>query len=119
VALPRSLRLAIGVIAVETAVVWVLIALLSFAATRDEGTGALRSLGYVALYAVAFPFLMWGLVRRRRWARAPLVVLQLLLIAIGITFAKAVSVPFGVVMVLVAAGCVVALVVPSTREALS
>jgi hypothetical protein len=119
VPLPRALRLAIGVVAVETAVVWMLIAVLSFAVSRDEGTGALRSLGYVGLYAVAFPYLMWGLLRRRKWARAPLIVLQLLLMAVGVVFAKALSLPLGALIVLAAAGCVIALVVPSTREVLT
>jgi hypothetical protein len=112
---PLPLRVAIVIVIVETLLTWAYVAYLGY---ESEGAGGWRVVGYFALYAIAFTGLSWALVRRRRWVRAPLIVLQLLLIAVGVGFVRADSLAFGVVLAAVAVGCVLLLVTPSTRAAL-
>jgi hypothetical protein len=114
---PRSLRVAVGLVAVETLVVWAVVAVLVVGATGDHAGDALRELGYVALYAIALPALGWALLRRRKWVRAPLIVVQLFLIVIAAIVMGAAPVVGGVFIVL-ALACVVLLLTPGVREAI-
>jgi hypothetical protein len=111
-----TLRLAIVAVLVETALVVGYVAVLIYA---DAGQpGGWRVIGYFALYAVAFIGLSWALIRRRRWVRAPLIVLQILLVATGLGLLQGGAVAVGVVLMALAVGCVVLLLAPATRGAL-
>jgi hypothetical protein len=111
-----TLRLAIAAVAVETLLVWGYVGLLVY----DSGgaPGAWRVIGYFALYALAFAGLTWALIARRRWVRAPLIVLQLILVATGLGFLRNGAVAAGVAIMALAVACVGLLLAPATRQAL-
>jgi hypothetical protein len=112
-----TLRLAIAGVAMETVLVWAYVGYLIYA---DAGApGGWRVIGYFALYAVAFAGLTWALVVRRRWVRAPLIVLQLMLAAVGLGFLSNGAAAVGVLIIALAVGCVGLLIVPATRAALA
>jgi hypothetical protein len=114
---PLSLRLVTGLVAVEILAVWVFVAVLIVGATGSDSGDALRELGYFALYAVALPALGWALLRRRKWVRAPLIVVQLLWIGIGAIVVGG-SPVVGTVIIVLAVACVVLLLTPGVREAI-
>jgi hypothetical protein len=60
-----------------------------------------------------------GLWRRRRWVRAPLIVLQLLLSVIGASMMGGDAPLPGLIIIAMSVGCVGLLLVSPTREALS
>jgi hypothetical protein len=103
-------RTAVGLVLVETVLVWAYVALLVVA-------GNWRLVGYFAMWAVAFAGLAWALARRRRWVRAPLIVLQFLLAASGVTVQGG-AVVLGVVLVVLAVAATGFLVAPATRATL-
>jgi hypothetical protein len=114
--LPLTLRLAIIAVLVETLMIWLYVAVLIYAG--GGAAASWRIIVYFALYAFAFSGLAWALVGRRRWVRAPLIVLQLLLIAAGVAVVSSGAWLVGLAMIGWAAGCVVLLVLPPTRAAL-
>jgi hypothetical protein len=116
VATPLSLRLAIVVATVETVLAWVYVGFLGYAS--GSIAGGWRVTGFFLLFAVAFTGLTWALVARRRWVRAPLIVLQFLLAAFGLGFVNAGWAGFGVPLIVLAVSCVGLLLAPATREAL-
>jgi len=111
---PISLRVIIGIVLLEAVAIWGLIAYLVV-----EEPGELRVTGYIAMYAVALTFLAIGLLRRRRWARAPLIVLQLLLSVVGASLVAAGAPVLGAILVVVPVACVGLLLTSSTRIALT
>jgi hypothetical protein len=113
---PIPLRVLIVIVLAETVAVWGYIAYL-IAAAADE-PGGWRVIGYFALYAVAFTALAIGLVRRRRWVRAPLIVLQLLLSVIGASLVAGGTPLPGLALVVIALCCAGLLLSSPTREAL-
>ncbi len=113
--IPLTLRLAFAVVLVETVLVVGYVAALIYL-DADE-PGGWRVIGYFALYAVAFVGLSWALIRRRRWVRAPLIVLQILLVATGLGLLRDMAV-LGVLVMAMAVFCVALLIAPGTRTAL-
>ena len=112
-----TLRVATALVLVEAVASWAYIVYLAIA-TADED-GGWRVTGYFALYAVAFTFLSVGLWRRRKWTRAPLIVLQLLLSVVGFSLLNGDAPVPGVALVVVAVVCAGLLLASPTREALS
>jgi hypothetical protein len=115
-------RCALAVFVVEAALVWLYVGFLGYAdLTRPVGDSRRAALVtiYFAGCGLAFAAVGWGLYRRRSWARAPAIVLQLLLAALGYVMVSA-GVPAVGVPVLVAAllGAVL-LLTPAAREALT
>jgi hypothetical protein len=114
---PTSLRVLTGIVLLEVVAVWAYVVYL-VAVAADE-PGGWRVIGYYALYPVAFTVLAIGLWRRRRWVRAPLIVLQLLLTVPGASLiAGGAPVP-GVILVVVPLVCAGLLLSSSTRTALT
>jgi hypothetical protein len=112
-----TLRAATAIVLVEAVAAWAYIVFLAID-TADEA-GGWRVTGYFALYAVAFTVLSVGLWRRRKWTRAPLIVLQLLLMVIGFSLVNGDAPAPGAALVLLAVACAGLLLVSPTREALS
>lgn len=89
---PVTLRWAVWLLALETAVV---VAITGFMVYGDL-TGAAGNQGlatfmtwYAGAYAVGFGFATYGLHRRSRWARTPALVLNLFLVPIGFFMTQA------------------------------
>lgn len=112
-----SLRLATAVVLVEAVAAWGYIGYLTADAAGDPG--GWRVIGYFAIYAVAFAFLSWGLWRRRRWVRAPLIVLQLLLVVAGFSLVNGAAPVPGAVIIVLAIGCAGLLLAPTTYQSLT
>jgi hypothetical protein len=114
---PTTLRIATAIVLLEAVALWAYIVYLAVA-TADE-SGGWRVTVYFALYAVALTFLSVGLWRRRKWTRAPLIVLQLLLSVIGASLVNNGAPAPGAALLVISVGCVGLLLVSQTREALS
>jgi hypothetical protein len=114
---PTTLRVLTGIVLLEAVAAWVYIAYLVAADAGEPG--GWKVIGYFALYAVAFTFLAVGLWRRRRWVRAPLIVLQLLLTVVGASLVAAGVPVAGLVLVAVPLVCAGLLLSSATREALT
>jgi hypothetical protein len=93
---PTPLRLLLGIVLLETLALWGFVAYL--AVTEPGGW---RVIGFLVMYAVAFTALAIGLSRRRRWVRAPLIVLQLLLSVVGASLIAGGALALGLVLVVV------------------
>ena len=111
-----TLWIATAIVLFEAVAAWAYIVYLAVDTAGDD-TGW-RVTGYFALYAIAFTFLSVGLWRRRKWTRAPLIVLQLLLSVVGFSMINGGAPVPGVVLVVLAVACVGLLLVSQTREAL-
>jgi hypothetical protein len=102
--------------ATALAAVTVYLVYLNVTANWTTAEMALSTTGYVALMTVAFFFVGISLARRRRWARGPAIVIELLQIPIGYTMLTgglpAVGAP---VLVLGLAGAAL-LFAPTTRR---
>jgi hypothetical protein len=110
----------VGALAVEAVGMAVGLAILLYADIAGQAgsvRGAVTVTVFAALLAAAFGGLAHSLWRRRRWARGPAIVLQLLLVPIGWGVVGGLGWPGYVVMALglVGAG---ALLAPTTRTAL-
>jgi hypothetical protein len=120
-ATPAVLRWAIGLFTLDTVVVWLYLVFLLYSdasVKSDERRAAVAVTAYFAMYALAFAVIDWALIRHRRWARGPAIVLQLLLAAIGyymIAGGLAVAGVPALALALVGAGLLLA---PASREAL-
>jgi hypothetical protein len=110
------LRVLTAIVLLEAVAAWGYIAYLVVAAAGEPG--GWRVIGYFSLYAVAFTVLAVGLWRRRRWVRAPLIVLQLLLSVVGASLIGGGDPVAGVALVVVTLVCAGLLLSSSTREAL-
>ena len=115
--MPTPLRVLTGIVLLEAVAAWAYIVYLVVAAADEPG--GWRVIGYFVLYAVAFTVLVVGLVRRRRWVRAPLIVLQLLLTVVGASLIAGGSPIPGLLLVLVPLVCAGLLLSSSTRAALT
>jgi hypothetical protein len=113
---PTPLRVLTGIVLLEAVVVWGYIAYLVVDAAGEPG--GWRVIGFVAMFAVAFTVLAIGLWRRRRWVRAPLIVLQLLLTVVGASLVGAGDAVPGAILVLVPLVGVGLLLTSSTLAAL-
>jgi uncharacterized membrane protein (DUF2068 family) len=101
------LLVAAGVLAVETVV-----------GRSTDGSGA-RLTALLALAAgVGLILVAGGLARRRRWARAPALVTQLLLLPVGFTVVQAGEPLIGVPVLAVSVAVVVLVLSPPTGRAL-
>ncbi|GAA0953647.1 hypothetical protein Vau01_009420 [Virgisporangium aurantiacum] len=109
--------IATAIVLFETVALWGYIILLVATAIGEEDIW--RVAGFIAMWTVALTFLSMGLWRRRKWTRAPLIVLQLLLSVIGFSLINGDAPAPGAVLVVLAVGCVGLLLVSQTREALS
>ncbi len=115
---PATLRWAVALVVLETVLVWGYVAFLAYESAVTHGRGAALVTGYFAAYAVAFAGLAWALTRRKSWARAPVILLQLLLLAVGYYMIRGGLVPVGIGVALLAVTCIGLLLAPTTREAL-
>ncbi len=70
------------------------------------------------VFAVVLAALAWQLTRRRAWARAPVVVLELLFLPIGYYLVQVGLAWVGIPVIFAAAGCVGLLIAPASRAAL-
>ena len=118
---PVTLKWAVGLLALETAVV---VAVTGFMVYGDL-TGAAGNQGlatfmtwYAGSYAVGFGLATWGLHRRSRWARTPGLVLNLFLIPIGYFMIQAGLWWLGLPIIGYSLAVGYLLVAPPTREAL-
>jgi hypothetical protein len=117
-----ALSWAVGALFVQTAALAVISALMIyFDFTREVTTArmALSVTGYLVMMTVLFGLVAVALRRRRRWARGPAIVLELLQVPIGYQMAFGGGSLFGLpvlVLALVAAGLLLA---PATRLELS
>lgn len=96
---------------------WAYVVYLAIATAGEAG--GLQVIGFVAMFAVAFTLPTVGLWRRRRWARAPLILLQLLLSVVGASMVSNDAPAPGAAIVVVTVACLGLLLVSPTREALS
>jgi hypothetical protein len=118
---PATLRFAVWMLAGETVVLLAVLVFLLYqdvTGAADTAQGAAAVTLYTALFVVVLGGLAWALHRRRRWARGPAIVVQMLLIPIGFTMAASGLPALGVpvlVIGLVGAGTLLA---PATREAM-
>lgn len=74
--------------------------------------------GYAAIMTVLFAVAAAGLARRRRWARGPAIVLELLQVPIGYNLVAAGGVLVGLPVLLLSLACSVLLFLPATRDEL-
>ncbi len=114
--MPIPLRLLTAIVLLEAVAAWGYIVYL--VAVAGDEPGGWRVIGFFAMYAVAFTALAVGLWRRRRWVRAPLIVLQLLLSVVGASLIGGGDPAAGAILVVVPLVCVGLLLSSSTREAL-
>ena len=117
---PATLRFAVWMLAGEAVALLALLAFLlykDFTGTAETAQGAVAVTLYTATFVVILGGLAFALHRRRRWARGPAIVLQMLLIPIGYTMAASGLPALGIpVMVIGLAGAGI-LLAPATREA--
>jgi hypothetical protein len=116
-----TLKVAVGLMLLQAAALAVLTVILLYLNVTADTTsveGAVSTTVYVALMTAAIGFLGLSLRRRRRWARGPSIVIEMLLIPIGFTMLTHGSPVLGAPVLisgLVGAG---ALLAPATRRAL-
>jgi len=68
--------------------------------------------------AAVLAALAWQLARRRAWARAPVIVLELLLLPVGYYLVQADSVWIGIPVIFAAAACIGLVIAPASRAEL-
>ena len=116
---PRAVLFAAGLVAAEAAAA---LALAGFElAAVDPGrlvVGLTTFLFFVA-YAVALAACSWGLYRRMRWSRAPVVLAQLIQLGVAWSFAGGETLPVAVLLAAAAAGVLVGVFLPSSTAALT
>jgi hypothetical protein len=121
-AFPVTLRIAIVLMFVEAVAVGVVAVLVGYVVATEPATSAGAAVTTVALpvvYAVLLALLAWQLLRRRRWARGPAVVLQLLLALLGYSTSGSGSWWLGVAAIVAGLTCTGLLVAPASRDALN
>lgn len=115
------LRWALRVLAVETAAIAGLLVYLIYVdltAPAESLSGAIGVTLYLAVLAALLAFLTWSLWRRRRWARGPAVVLNLLLLPIGYSLVAGGSAWIGLPVIVAGLAGAGLLVAPATRAEL-
>ncbi len=119
--MPTSLRWAVRLLAAEAAGLVVVLALLVYedvTAPAQSAQSALLVTVFAALMAAVLGLLSWSLRHRRRWARGPAIVLEMLLLPIGYYMVGGGLVWLGLPVMAIGLGGAVALLAPSTRAAL-
>jgi hypothetical protein len=120
-ALPATLRWAIILLGVQ-AVGWVaLVVVLVYADIRSPSTSTAGATGltvFVVFVAALFGLFVWALAGRRKWARGPAIVLDLLLLPIGYSLVTSGLAIIGIPVLLLAGATVALLLAPATRAAL-
>jgi hypothetical protein len=120
-AMPASLRWAVGLLVAQTfgltvVVVWLLYEAL---VAQSESVGsAVGVTVFAVLMDALLGFLAWALWQRRRWARGPAIVLEVLLLPIGYYMLTGGLPWLGVPLLAAGLAGAVALIAPGTREAL-
>lgn len=112
-----TLWIATAIVTFEAVAMWAYIAYLAVATAGEAG--GWRVIGFFAMFAIAFTLLGTGLCRRRKYTRAPLIVLQLLLSVVGFSMVNNEAAAAGAVIVVLAVACAGLLLVSQTREALA
>ena len=119
---PRALRVAAALLAVEAAGMCVAAGFSAVSTANgqsyQEASGVALTLIAVGV-AVVFALFAAGVARARPWTRTPVVMTQLAIGAWGIYLLRDHRLDWGVPMVLVAAGCLVALFTPASLRALN
>ena len=100
------------------AVVTALLVYLNLTAKWTTAQMALSTTGYVALMTAAFTFVAVSLARRKRWARGPAIVFELLQVPIGYTMLTNGLPQVGAPVLLLGLAGAVLLLAPATRRAL-
>jgi hypothetical protein len=118
-----TLRGAIALILLESTALAVLLGSIVYLVLREDPAKvtdrALLPFEILALVlAVVLAALAWQLNRRRAWARAPVVVLELLFLPIGYYLIQIGFGWVGIPVIFVAAGCIALLIAPASRTAL-
>jgi hypothetical protein len=116
-----SLRVGIWLLTGEAVLLAGLVVFLLYqdlTARAETAGGAVAVTVYAAIITAIVALLAWSLARRRAWARGPAVVMQLLLIPLG-WYALTGGLPaLGVPVIIAGVVGALALMAPSTREAL-
>jgi hypothetical protein len=118
---PGTLKWAVRLLAVETvalAALTVFLVYLDITARVTAAQAALSVTGYGVLMTAGFLAVTVGLARRRRWARAPAIVLNLLQVPIGMSILSAGLFWIGAPAVAAGLATAALLLAPATREAL-
>jgi hypothetical protein len=121
-AFPVTLRIAILLMFVEAAalaVVAVLVGYVVVTEPADTAGAVLTAAALPAVYAALLALLGWQLGRRRRWARGPAVVLELLLALLGYSATGSGGWWLGVAAMVAGLTCTGLLVAPASRDALN
>jgi hypothetical protein len=118
---PPTLRWAIWLLLAQAVALGAVAAFLVYedlTAPASSARGAILVTVYVALMAGVLAVLGWALARRRRWARGPAIVLQMLLLPMGYTMVIGGLPWLGVPVLLVGVCGAGLLLAPATRAAL-
>lgn len=116
---PATLRWAVGLLAAQAVGLVGLTIVLVYAdvvATATTPQGAIGLTIFTALLAALLGLLAWSLLRRRRWARGPSIVLQLLLVPIGWTMINGGQPLLGIPVIALGLAGAGLLLAPATRE---
>ena len=119
--MPRTLRAATALVGLETlglAVAVVFFAVEIVVADADDRTRAVTATVLTLLGAVGLGFVTRGLAQRRRWARAPALVTNLLVLPVAYDLVRGGRWYVGGPLLVLAAAVVVLLFVRPTDEAL-
>jgi hypothetical protein len=117
---PVTLRIAVWMLAAESAALGALAVLMLVSDLRGGATSqqsAIGVIGYVVVLATAFGVLSWALRGRRAWARGPAIVLHMLMLPLGVALLSSGNLLGVLAVALSLAGCVV-LLAPATRLAI-
>jgi hypothetical protein len=118
---PATLRWAVWLLAAEAAGLVAIAGVLGYdaaTATSQSATSAVAIVVFTLLVAAIVGWLSVSLARRRRWARGPAVVVQLLLLPIGYSVATNGIAAVGILMIVIGLAGVATLLAPATRAAL-
>lgn len=116
---PPTLRIAVWLLAAESAVLAALTVLMLVSDVRGEVSSqqeAIGVIGYVAVFALIFGALAWALNRRRAWARGPAIVLHMFMLPLGLALLSGGN-PLGIGALIGGIGGCVVLLAPATRIA--
>jgi len=118
---PTTLRWAAWLLAAESVVLFAVVAFLVYedlTAPARSARGALLVTLYATVLAGVLALLGWSLWRRRRWARGPAIVLQMLMLPVGYYMITGGVAWLGLPVMAVGLAGAAALLAPATRAAL-
>ena len=116
---PVPLRLAAGLTALEAAVLVGLGVAELVAVTGPRLTMGLTTVLFFAVYGAGLGWCAWRLSRLASWARAPVVLAQLIQLGVAWSFVGGSATAVAVVLALVAAGVLAGIFHPASLSALS